>query len=386
MGECADRWREPSAAGGRPGRVRRGASGARRRLAGAAAVTLLLAACGRVGPAGTGGAVAAQAPASASSAAVPAQGAGGAAYPTIMPPSTFQRMSPGALASLEGTLAPELMAGQVQLPAGTPAPLIAPAAGWLPSRRIVAYYGNPLSPAMGVLAWYPPAEDMARLLAQAAAYTAVDPAHPALPAIDLVADVAQASPGPSGAYRLRMPYSMLNQELALARQYHALLILEIQVGRSTVAKEVPYFLPYLAQPDVELALDPEFDMPPGEIPGKWIGTMSAGEINWAVDAMSNLVAQLHLPPKIVIVHQFTPGMVPDWRGIHLQPGVQFVMDTDGYGGQALKMSNYQAYIADQPVPPVRYGGIKLFYKYDVNLMTPAQVIALKPSPSLVIYQ
>lgn len=356
--------------------------GGRRRaaVAGLASCLLLLAGCA------TGGRAAQVAPAGGPATGAPVQQTPSAPYPTLQPPPTFAPMSAGALASLEASLAPELAADQVQLPAGTPPPLLPPAGGWLPARRIVAYYGNPLSPAMGVLGWYPPAEDMSRLLAQAAAYTAADPAHPAVPAIDLVADVAQGSPGPHGAYRLRMPYSLLNQELALARRTGALLILEIQVGRSTVAQELPYFLPYLAQPDVELALDPEFDMPPGEVPGKWIGTMSAAAINGAVDSMSHLVAQLHLPPKIVIVHQFTPGMVPDWRGIVLQPGVQFVLDTDGYGGQSLKISNYHAYITDQPIPPVRYGGIKLFYKYDINLLTPAQVLALRPSPSLVIYQ
>ncbi len=309
-----------------------------------------------------------------------------APYPTVAPPSTFVPMGGLALASLLRSLTPQPLAGGVHLPAGTPPPVLPPSGGWLPARRIVAYYGNPLSPAMGVLGWYPPAQDMARLLRQAAAYTALTPSRPAVPAIDLVADVAQGSPGRGGLYRLRMPYSMMEQELALARRYHALLILDLQVGRSTVAAELPYYLPFLAQPDVELALDPEFDMPPGEVPGKWIGTMPTSQINWAIDQMSRLVAQRHLPPKVVIVHQFTRGMVPNWRGIRPRPGVQFVLDTDGYGGQVLKLANYRRYITDHPIAPVRYGGMKLFYKYDVNLLSPAQVVALHPSPGLVIYQ
>ncbi len=307
-------------------------------------------------------------------------------YPTPIAPADYSAPTQGQIDRLHALLQPWLAAQQVDLPSDTPAPVAEPSAGWLPSHRIVAYYGNPLSAGMGVLAWYPPEVMMAHLQAQADAYAQVDPGHPVVPAVDLVADVAQGSPGAHGAYRLRMPYSMIGDELALARRHHAILILDVQVGRSTVADEVPYFLPYLSQPDVMLALDPEFDMPPGEVPGRWIGTMSASEINWAVQYVSDLVTRLHLPPKIVIVHQFTPGMVPDWRGIHLAPGVQFVMDTDGYGGQGIKHANYQQYIADQPVPPVRYGGIKLFYKYDVNLMTPAEVVALQPPPSLVVYQ
>ncbi len=301
-------------------------------------------------------------------------------------PSAYVPPSAAQAARLQQLLAPWLPAPGLGLPAGTPPPLPEPAAGWLPAYRIVSYYGNPLSPAMGVLGWYPPAETMQKLTAQAAAYTAADPAHPAVPAIELVADVAQASPGSGGLYRLRMSSAMIAGELALARQNHALLILDLQVGRSTVEQEVPYFLPFLSQPDVMLALDPEFDMPPGEVPGQEIGTMSATDINWAISYVSSLVRRLGLPPKIVIVHQFLPSMVTDWQAIRGQPGVQFVMDTDGYGGQGIKLANYQHFIADQPIPPVRYGGIKLFYKYDVNLMTPAQIVALQPPPSLVIYQ
>ncbi len=272
------------------------------------------------------------------------------------------------------------------LPAGL-SPLLPPGGrAWFPADRIVAYYGNPLAPAMGVLGQYPPAVMLARLRTQAAAYAALDPGRPVVPALELVADVAQAAPGPSGLYRMRMPYALITRELALARQAHALLILDLQVGRSSVAAELPYFAPFLAQPDVELALDPEFAMPPGEVPGKWIGTLPAAQINWAVNDLAALVVRYHLPEKILIVHQFTPGMVPNWRGIRVRPGVQFVFDTDGYGGQAKKEHNYRAFITDQPVPPVRYGGIKLFYRYDTPLMTPSTVLTLRPAPSLIIYQ
>jgi hypothetical protein len=307
-------------------------------------------------------------------------------YPQPPLPPSPPLPSGAVLERLHLLIRPALAAEDLGLPAGTPPPAPAPAGGWLPGHRIVAYYGNPLSPTMGVLAWYPPEEAMAHLRAQADAYAAADPTHPVVPAIELVGDVAQGSPGPDGAYRLRMPYRLVADELALARRHGALLILDVQVGRSTVAQEVPYFLPFLEQPDVMLALDPEFDMPPGQVPGRQIGTMSASEINWAVRYVAQLVAQGRLPPKMVVVHQFTDGMLPDWRGIRLEPGVQFVLDTDGYGSQPVKLSNYQRYVAAQPVPPVRYGGIKLFYKYDVNLLTPAQVVGLQPSPSLVIYQ
>lgn len=272
------------------------------------------------------------------------------------------------------------------LPADLGPLMPSPGQGWLPGHRIVAYYGNPWAPGMGVLGQSTPAAMISRLDNQAAAYQRLDPATPVIPALELVADVAQAAPGPRGLYRQRMPYGVISQELALARRSHALLILDLQVGRSTVSAEVPYFLPFLAQPDVELALDPEFDMPIGEVPGLWIGTMPASQINWASRYLSMLVARYQLPPKMLIVHEFASAMVPGWRQIHLQSGVQFVMDTDGFGLPAKKVGNYRAFITDQPIAPARYGGIKLFYQADTPVLSPREVLALSPPPSLIIYQ
>lgn len=266
-------------------------------------------------------------------------------------------------------------------PASSP-PMPAPL---LPGHRIVAYYGNPLDPHMGVLGQGSPQEMLARLSQQAAAYQALDPSHPVIKALELVATVAQGSPGPDGTYRLRMPPSLIESELKLARSAHALLILDIQVGHSPVASEVAYLEPFLKQPDVELALDPEFDMNqiPGGIPGKEFGSMTASDINGAIEVLHQLVVEDHLPPKILIVHQFLPEMVPNWQDIRPMPGVSFVMDTDGFGNPGVKIANYHAFITDQPIG---YGGIKLFYTQDTPLMSPAQVLALQPSPLLIIYQ
>ena len=326
---------------------------------------------------------------------------GTAAAPTAVDPSlpwyaweTPPAPAPASasqVARLLALIAPPPAPPAFRLPSGTLPPVSSPASGWLPDHRLVAYYGNPLSPSMGVLDWYAPDVMISKLEAQAAAYQTADPLVPVVPVLDLVADVAQGSPQPDHTYRMRMPYSLIAQELALARDHRMLLMLEIQVGRSSVQAELPYFEPFLSQPDVEVALDPEFAMPKGERPGVQIGTLSAEDINWSIRYVAGLVARYHLPPKVFVVHQFRQDMVPDWRGISLVPGIQFVMDTDGYGGQQVKLSNYRSFITDQPIPPVRYGGIKLFYKYDAppwgnGLLTPAQVLALDPPPSLIIYQ
>ncbi len=262
-----------------------------------------------------------------------------------------------------------------------PRPFTPPAI--LPEHRVVAYYGNPYDARMGVLGQGTPAAMLRALRTQAQAYQALDPSHPVVEALELVATVAQGSPGPHQLYRLRMPFSVIRSELALARSAHALLILDVQVGHSTVRREVNHLLPFLKLPDVELALDPEFDMPPGDVPGQEFGTMRTRDINWAIRKLHDLVYRYHLPQKILIVHQFLASMVPNWKGITPMPGVAFVKDMDGFGGQALKIHNYHLFVTREPV---QYGGIKLFYTQDTPLLTPAQVLALRPSPLVVIYQ
>jgi hypothetical protein len=139
------------------------------------------------------------------------------------------------------------------------------------------------------------------------------------------------------------------------------------------------------RPWVNLGLDPEFDLPDGELPGVYIGSMSAADINWTLAYLSRLVTAYHLPQKVLIVHQFTYSMVPQWAQIEPQPGVALVFDMDGFGGQGIKTANYGHYVRDEDLP-FRFGAIKLFYTQDTPLFSPAQVLQLQPTPSMVLYQ
>ncbi len=293
----------------------------------------------------------------------------------------------------------------------------------LPNFRIVAYYGNPLTPAMGILGEQPQSLMISQLLAQASTYAQLDPSHPVIPALEMVAVVAAGSPGPGGTYSRRMPYSLIQQELNLARSIHGLLILDVQVGHASVQSEVRYLAPFLAQPDVELALDPEFDMPPGDVPGVEFGTMPTSSINWTLSYLNSLVKADHLPQKVLIVHQFLKRMIPQWYLIQPQSHVALVRDMDGFGGQGLKIANYERFVRkeavscfapsamiaqdlklittpvemagaiyrliqrtlSQPVSPC--GGFKIFYKADKPPLTPQQVLSqLSPPPLVLIYQ
>jgi hypothetical protein len=261
----------------------------------------------------------------------------------------------------------------------------------LPFNRIVAYYGNLYSTQMGVLGEYPEPQMLAMLASTTAAWAAADPATPVIPALDYIAVTAQASPGPDRKYRDRMPDSQMDKILAMAHQINGIVILDVQVGGSTVETEVPLLEKYLAMPNVELALDPEFDMHGGARPGTVIGTMDASDINFAAQFLANLVRENNLPPKILIIHRFTQDMVTNYKQITPLPEVQIVMDMDGFGTPAKKLTTYQYFIADEPV---QFTGFKLFYKNDEipsiagsdHLMTPSEVLKLIPQPSFIQYQ
>jgi len=139
----------------------------------------------------------------------------------------------------------------------------------------------------------------------------------------------------------------------------------------------------LQRPGVDLALDPEFDMPLGAIPDQVFGRMTADEINWAIEKLSDLVMSQHLPPKILIIHQFLQEMLPDWQNIKIRPGVELVTCIDGFGSPGEKIDDYRVFDQQQLI---QYPGMKLFYKLDTPLMSPSDVLALNPSPLMVMYQ
>ncbi|SKA30886.1 hypothetical protein SAMN04488128_103367 [Chitinophaga eiseniae] len=257
----------------------------------------------------------------------------------------------------------------------------------LPFHRIVAYYGNFYTPKLGVLGSVPVDSMLARLAATAAMWRAADSSTPVLPAFHYIAVTAQRNPGKDGKYRLRMPEAAIEKVLELAAQAHALVFLDIQPGHSTLQEELPQLEKYLARPEVHLGIDPEYSMKGGQVPCSVIGTLDAEDINYAGSWLAGLVKRHGLPPKILVVHRFTQGMVTNYRDIRLRPEVQIVMDMDGFGGVAKKKDTYRSWIARQPV---QFTGFKLFYQVDVatggRLMGPDEVLALFPRPIYIQYQ
>jgi hypothetical protein len=258
----------------------------------------------------------------------------------------------------------------------------------LPFNRIVAYYGNFYSTAMGVLGEYPENQVLGMLASTTAEWRAADPSTPVIPAIDYIAVTAQGSAGSDGMYRARMPDSQIQKAISMASEIHGIVILDVQVGLSNVQTEIPLLKQYLELPNVEIAIDPEFSMKDGSRPGIEIGTYDSSDINWVANYMAGIVDANNLPPKILVVHRFTEDMVTNYKKITPLPEVQIVMDMDGWGFPAKKINTYQQVIEPEPV---QFTGFKLFYKADLQapayrLMTPQEVLSLTPSPIFIQYQ
>jgi hypothetical protein len=254
----------------------------------------------------------------------------------------------------------------------------------IPEHRIVAFYGNPLSKRMGILGEIDPDRMLQRLEETATEWAKADPDRKVLPALHLIAVVAQGYPGPARKYRLQMPDSIVERVAGWAEQRGWLLFLDIQPGLSSVEAELPHLLKYLSRPYVHLALDPEFAMKDGKRPGTdWMGRMDASEVNHAIDVLAKVVEENDLPPKVLVVHRFTRNMLTNAAQIRLDPRVQVVIDMDGYGPPGAKMGAYKWFVVRHPV---QYTGWKLFFKNDKPMMTPAQVLELYPRPMYVQYQ
>ncbi len=258
----------------------------------------------------------------------------------------------------------------------------------LPFYRIIAMYGNFYSRHMGILGRVSE-EDLINLLKlEMLEWKKADTLTKIIPAIHYIAITAQSKPGKNNLYRLHMPEKQIQKAILLSKKVDGLTFLDIQVGHSTVQKEISYLEKYLLDPMVHLGLDPEWSMKDGSIPGNKIGTMDAADINYAISFLSALVKKNNLPPKILVIHRFTKGMITNYKKIKPTPEVQVVINMDGFGFPAKKIDSYKRFVGGMPV---QFTGFKLFYKNDKHdkpyrLMTPTEILKLKPKPIYIQYQ
>jgi len=274
---------------------------------------------------------------------------------------------------------------------GWPVKTAPPLAGSiLPGKRIVAFYGNPLSKRMGILGEIPYDQMLAKLDTVVGWWTQADPSTPVIPALHLIVSVAQGAPGKDGMHRQRSDPDLIEKIYGFAKQKNAIMFLDVQTGWSTLQEEIPVLIPFLQRPDVHVGIDPEFNMHgnrDGRVPGSKIGSMTADDVNYVIDALAAIVTQYKLPPKVLVVHRFTKNMLQDAHRIKLDPRVQVVINMDGWGAPWLKFDTYATCEASEPV---QFTGFKLFFHNDTRksdqVLSPVEVLALRPRPIYIQYQ
>jgi hypothetical protein len=251
----------------------------------------------------------------------------------------------------------------------------------LPGYRVVAYYGAPQDDELGILGIGSPRRAARRLERQARPYAR--PRRPVLPAFELIAAIVTREAGEGGDHSMRQDPATIGRYLRAARRHRMLLLLDIQPGYAPFLEEAKALERWLKEPDVGLALDPEWSMKPPLLPAQEIGSTDAATVNEVSRYLSGLVRRHDLPQKLLVVHRFTGDMIQDESRLEQDPGVALVVNVDGFGDQPNKISKYREFTRGKRD---RHHGFKLFYREDLNLMPPRRVMRLRPRPELVVYE
>jgi hypothetical protein len=253
-----------------------------------------------------------------------------------------------------------------------------------PDHRLVGFCGTPGAPALGELQGNLQAK--AKALETRAAQFALS--RTVLPVFELIAVVVQGSPGADGKYRRRVEDSVVDDYLRAARKTKALLLLNIQPGQSDFMTEVKTFDKYLREPDVGVALDPEWAMKPKQRPGQFFGQTTGNTINEVAAYLSSVVAQYRLPEKALVFHEVVREVVKDEAMMASYPGVAVIKSVDGLGPVHAKIATYGNLM--EKITAGVHPGFKLFFDEDTRngsrLMTAKEVLALTPQPEYVMYE
>lgn len=255
----------------------------------------------------------------------------------------------------------------------------------LEDATVVSVYGHPGVCVMGELGCHGGPEgaiEAARSLA--AEYDALNGDRPALAALHLIVDVAQANPGDDGQYLDQMPLEEVAEWVEAARDADVLIFLDVQIGWGDLFEHVQRLEEFLEEPFVHLGIDPEFATKSrGGEPGQVIGTLTAEQVNEVQAYLAEIVQRTGQPSKALVLHQFRPDMLTNPEAFEDVPEVEITIDMDGWGGPWPKTEGYLAYAL---APYAERPALKLFYKWDEPLMTAAEVMALATPPAYVIYQ
>lgn len=300
----------------------------------------------------------------------------------------FEGSDDPAVADPQVTVRPTTIASGSATPGGSAHPTPATAAddcapvvnrSFLSANTIVSYYGNPYAETLGILGQHTPEELVGLLRTQAQTIDDLNGIRGVEPAFHIVYGTAQPEPGAEGLYLLRVDDETTQEYIDIACQNRFMVFLDLQNGRSDPVAELRNIEPFLLNTNVHVALDPEFTMEEGQVPGQAIGHLTADQINAVQAEMERVIDENNLPDKVLIVHQFDEGMIVDEEAIQDFPHVQVVIDMDGFGTPEVKVRKYGTF-----AQPAEHGGIKIFFQQDTPRLTDEQIVAL--DPEVIIFQ
>lgn len=254
-----------------------------------------------------------------------------------------------------------------------------------PDHRLFGYSGYPGSTALGRLGTGDLDQRMAEIERAGADYVGD---RKLLPVMELIAVTVHATPGSDGTFRTRASDDIIQRWLDAARRHKAVLLLNIQPGRASFIDEVRHLEKWLSQPDVGLALDPEWAVGPGQVPGKVFGHTSGEDLDAVSAFVAGLIAEHDLPEKVLLYHQLHENIVSDESSVAPRPGVVLIKSIDGIGSPQAKTDTWKRIVAKTPSGV--HLGFKLFFEEDTRnnrrLMTPAEVMALSPTPEYILFE
>ncbi len=251
-----------------------------------------------------------------------------------------------------------------------------------PGRRMVALYGHPGVPALGVLGEQDIPASIARARELAAEYDAVSD-QPVVPAFELISTIADSGPGPDGDYSSEAEVEFLRPWVDAAREAGVYVVLDLQPGRTDFLTQAQRYTELLAQPHVGLALDPEWRLGPDQRPLEQIGTVGVDEVNSVITWLADLTAENALPQKLLMVHQFRLSMIRERERLDTsRDELAVVLHADGFGTPDLKLGTWNALHEGEP-PGVGWGW-KNFFDEDTPTFTPAQTLDVGPVPPVFV--
>jgi hypothetical protein len=254
-----------------------------------------------------------------------------------------------------------------------------------PRYRLVGYAGVTGASTLGRLGTGPLDQRVAEIERRAKPYAE---GREVLPVVEVIATIVRGSPGRDGKYRVRMTDAQIARYHKAARKHRAVMLLNLQPGRSEFITEAKAFQKWLKEPDVGIALDPEWAMDRGQHPGGVYGHTTGAELDEVAQYLSGLVKQYNLPEKVLVYHQVDRSVVRKESGLKDHDGVVLIKSVDGLGHPGPKKNTYR--VVNHSTPTFVHAGFKLFFTEDRRhggrLMNPKEVLGLKPRPEYVMFE